>query len=81
MERSEFDTELREALSALQEHEANIKKLTEDLQLILRPTGDVTFGAMERAKKSLESFKAAKDAVDKTKKLLKARATERMKDI
>jgi ElaB/YqjD/DUF883 family membrane-anchored ribosome-binding protein len=64
----------------LQSHAEEIKKLVDDLQLIARPTGDVTFSSMDRAKSVLSSLKDAKDATEKLKKVLKARAQERMKE-
>lgn len=80
MNKEEFTKELSEQLSTLKGHAEEMNKLVEDLQLLVRPTGDVTFGAMDRTKSVLTSIKDAKEATEKVKKVLKLRAAERMKE-
>jgi hypothetical protein len=80
MDKETLTKEAQEALNTLQDHLHEITKLVEDLQLIARPTGDVTFSSLDRTKSVLVSLKDAKDATEKVKKVLKARAQERMKE-
>lgn len=80
MDKETLTKEAQEALNTLQDHLHQITKLVEDLQLIARPTGDVTFSSMDRAKSVLVSLKDTKEATEKLKKVLKARAQERMKE-
>lgn len=81
MEKEEFTKEIQSLLNTLENHESDLHKLVEDLRLIVRPTGDVNFVSLDRAKAALASMKEAKDAAEKVKKVLKARAVERMKDV
>lgn len=80
MTREELNSELADQLNTLKAHSETLKKLVDDLQLTIRPQGDVTFSAMDNAKAVLVSIKEAKEATEKVKRALKARATERMKE-
>jgi hypothetical protein len=80
MDKAAMTREIENHLSNLKEHAENIGKLLEDLHLIIRPTGDVTFAALDKSKQVLEGMTEVRASVQKLRTTLKARANARMKE-
>lgn len=80
MDKEAMTKEVSEQLSTLKEHAESLSKLIDDLQLIIRPTGDVTFSALDKSKQLLEGMTEVRASVQKVRTTLKARAQARMKE-
>lgn len=78
MEKEQMSKELQEQLATVKEHAADLNKLCESLQMAIR--GDVSFSAIDETKKCLEGIKDAREAIEKSRRALKARAQARMKE-
>jgi len=79
MQKEEMSKEIAEQLQTLREHAQDLTKLCESLQLAVR--GDVSFTAIDETKRVLGGLKEAKEAIEKSHKVLKARALARMKEV
>ena len=80
MDKETMTKEVSEQIATLKEHAESLSKLLEDLQLIVRPTGDVTFAALDKSKQVLEGMTEVRASVQKVRTTLKARANARMKE-
>lgn len=80
MNKEEMTKVVSEELSTLKEHAEKLGKLLEDLQLTIRPTGDVTFSALDKSKEILDQMTDVRTSVQKVRTTLKARAQARMKE-
>lgn len=80
MDKETMTKELTEQLSVLKDHAESLGKLLEDLNLIVRPTGDVLFSALDKSKAVLDSMTEVRTSVQKVRTTLKARAMARMKE-
>lgn len=81
MNKQEFDKEIIELSTSLKDYASTLLKLNESLNYVTRPSGDVTFSAIDQAKEAKGAMQDAKVVIDKIHKALKARATARMKEI
>lgn len=78
MQKEEMSKELQAQLQTVKEHAADLNKLCESLSQAIR--GDVSFIALDETKAVLEGMKDVREAVEKSRKALKARAVARMKE-
>ena len=80
MNKDQFQKEVSEQCAHLREQAAQLNKLVESLQMVTR--SDVSFGTIDEAKKAMENVKSSeiKQSLDKTFKVLKARAAQRLKE-
>lgn len=80
MNKDELNKEVQDNLTTIKDHADSLNKFLEDIQGTLRPTGDASLVTLERSKEALASFTEAKLSLEKIRKALKARATQRLKD-
>lgn len=80
MNKEDMSKEIVEQLTTLKEHAESLGKLLEDLQLTIRPQGDVSFAALDKSKEVLENITGVRTSVEKVRRALKARAVARMKE-
>jgi len=78
MTKEETAKELQELLGTIVEHQANMTKLKESLQLAAR--GDVTVSCLDDIRATLEGMTEARKKVEKAKSVVKARILARVKD-
>ncbi len=84
MNREDMSKEVNEQLATLREQAQSLTKLCDSLQQMLRSQGgDVAFSTVEQAKLLVQEIKPGelKSSLDKTFKVLKARAVARVKEI
>jgi len=80
MEKEEFSKEISGQLSELRSHAEKLTKLCDQLSAIARG-GDAAITAMKDAKTVHEEMKGAKEAIEKVRKAMKARAIQVIKEV
>lgn len=80
MNKEDMTKEIAAQLSTLKDHAESLNKLLEDLQLTVRPTGDVSFAALDKSKEVLDQITDVRASLQKVRTTLKARAQARMKE-
>lgn len=78
MTREEAIRELQEVLGTINEHQVNMTKLRDSLQLAAK--GDVSVSCLDDIRACLNGMTEARTNVEKAKKVVKARITARLKD-
>lgn len=80
MERDEMNKEIGAHVAELRAHAKQLTDLCENLAKIANG-GEAAITAMKEAKVISEDMKAAKEALDKVRKAMKARATAVLKEV
>lgn len=78
MTREEAIKELQELLGTINDHQTNMTKLRDSLQLAAK--GDVSVSCLDDIRSALKGMASAREGVEKAKKVVKARITARLKD-
>lgn len=78
MNKEEMNKELKEQLQVIRDHATGLTKLLESLTHA--SNSDVSFAAIDETKNILEDLPEVKQAIEKSRKALKARAQARMKE-